>query len=247
MVPLPLIVLLSMATNTQLPALHSLQLTKRETGGEGSQGGDHGRTNKKSKVMSFLSRVQLGSLRQAPLPGDVHHAPAQHSKQARPLGLIPSRDDRLSALKRLNQLLSPWPLLEDQHHRHHLVKITSGEGPLPPPSLVTGPGDTETIISANIYLTKPAANSTRPPSEAALTYRLPHTHTTTKGEGEEEEDPDYMETVNKEYCSLPARPAHLGAVLPRRHLHEKPHPSSSHHSRTRHKQTVDKKGGKLQR
>ena len=64
-------------------------------------------SKKTSKTTSFLSRLQLGSLEQIPLPGDVYYPPSTHSKQPRPLGLIPNRNDRLAALKKLSQLFSP--------------------------------------------------------------------------------------------------------------------------------------------
>ena len=61
---------------------------------------------KKPKFVSF-SDVRLGSILRQPQPGDPYLSP-RFSGKPRPLGLIPGKNDRLTALKRLNQLLSPW-------------------------------------------------------------------------------------------------------------------------------------------
>lgn len=94
-----------MATNTHLPTIHRLQISKgkssvmNETDEQVSGKG-------RGKAADFLSRLQLGSLEKSPRPGDVYYG-SHFSKQPRPLGLIPNREDRLAALKKLNQLLSP--------------------------------------------------------------------------------------------------------------------------------------------
>jgi len=84
-----------------LPAIGSQQL---EIGKEA----ERERTAKRnpSKAVSF-SNVKLGSLLHQQQPGDAYSTP-RYSKKPRPLGLIPGKNDRLIALKKLHQLLSPW-------------------------------------------------------------------------------------------------------------------------------------------
>lgn len=103
-----LIVLVNkMTTNAQLPVI-------LEVGGNADEEKKEQRKRDKGtsdKTTALLSRLQLGSLQKLPQPGDVYNGPVS-SNRPRPLGLIPSRNDRLAALKKLNQLLSPWATLQ---------------------------------------------------------------------------------------------------------------------------------------
>lgn len=166
---------------TQLPMILDVSTRSNQDGQETQPS-----SKKARKSSSFLSRLQFGSLQALPQPGDVHYPPLG-SKQTRPLGLIPNRNNRLAALKKLNQLLSPWsnqtvpamqPLASTHTQRQDEVAVPT--------------------ISASVHHSKASANSAEPTNTMEVdpvAYRL-----ALAGSGGVDGDPDYMGA--REYYTL---------------------------------------------
>ena len=186
-------------------------------------------SKKARKPSSFLAGLQFGSLQAAPQPGDVHYPP-MGSRQPRPLGLIPNRNNRLAALKKLNQLLSPWstqPIPTTQP----LADIASTR----PLSQHQDEGVVPTI-SASVHHSKAPADG-----EAAnimevepVAYRL-----ALAGSDGVEGDPDYMGDRAREYYALAGTRPLPSVQTSARGLGQ----SIGHHSNTPH--TTHKTDGKI--
>ena len=190
-----------MTANDHLPQIGSLQLCEGE-GGAGTKGGGAGDRKRSSKAVSFLSRLQLGSLQVAPQPGDTYRG-AVSSRRARPLGLLPGHNDRLLALRKLNQLLSPWML--GQRAPPPPAPPPSAPGhqtnPTWPPANVTEVTDT---ISATVQLKPVDPDKTEhkvPVSDGDTAYRLPVKGYTGDYSGNKK-DPDYMGDKAREYYAM---------------------------------------------
>lgn len=176
-----------------LPSLGTLSISKSE----GSKG-EAVKKKQKNAATSFLSRLQLGSLQQMPQPGDVYRGSAT---VRRPLGLLPHHQDRLTALKKLNELLSPWAL---------------GRRPAPPPPSPLPPHSTwppaaepshleQATISATVHPKTQQVTETQSELRPLLSggmvvdttpYRLKASCDPTA------KDPDYMGDKANEYYAL---------------------------------------------
>lgn len=184
-----------MATNARLPKIHTLDVEDKQSTNNSAR--DSSISKQTSKTTSFLSRLQLGSLEQIPLPGDVYYPPSARSKQPRPLGLIPNRNDRLAALKKLSQLFSP---LSAGYHspEQHVLSYRPPEQQVlrrtPPP--MNAAESTErpvgTISATPSAVTDEVSHPSVDPNSEPNTVacRLPHQDwdASTGGHG----DPDYM-------------------------------------------------------
>jgi hypothetical protein len=168
-----------MSTNTHLPVIHTLDVGSAGRPAEGSRSNN---SKKISKTESFLSRLQLGSLQPIPLPGDVYYPRTNSSRlQPRPLGLIPDRNDRLAALKKLNQLFSSHSEGYLAYHHHH-------QGQYQPDVTDTDPPTAEAPTIAGAHL--PSGDVSVPTMCQHTEYRLLQ-----KGPPEPDAvngDPDYM-------------------------------------------------------
>lgn len=147
---------------------------------------------KTRRSSSFLSGLQFGSLQTVPQPGDVHYPP-MGSRQARPLGLIPNRNNRLAALKKLNQLLSPrpsQPVLTTQP--------LASTHPLPQHQDVgAGPTISASVDHSQAPADSEAANNRMDVDPVA--YRLALAG---RSDGGVDGDPDYMGDRATEYYAL---------------------------------------------
>lgn len=201
-----------MATNTHLPVIHSLG-----TGTTDGKTPDSETSKKTSKTTTFLSRLKLGSLQQVPLPGDVYYPSHVHSKQPRPLGLIPNRNDRLAALKKLNQLFSPL----SARHLPHNDALFSDRGS----TLTRSQADSEQPLGAISATVKapslaesslPSVDHKKPSINVARTSELdptlPHKSWPVPDAGG---DPDYMpigEKASEYYAFVGPPPAALEGI-----------------------------------
>lgn len=193
-----------MSANTHLPVLHTLDVGSSS----GSTNEDHtkGKTKSKkiSKTASFLSRLQLGSLQQVALPGDVYY-PQVHAKQPRPLGLIPNRNDRLAALKKLNQLFAHRQP-QVQHTRPLYNKVST----FTQPQTDSEPAANLGAISATVRVPTEAGAvplsvkskhpnyaSTDPSTVDPTAYRLPQKSLPQRSLPEANGDPDYMPIADR--------------------------------------------------
>ena len=205
-------------TDTDLPVIHSLSVSRtgRATQGERDREAESKKVVEK-QASAFLSRLQLGHLQPLPKPGDVFHSPIS-PRQPRPLGLIPGRNDRLAALKKLNQLLSPWSV--DQPRRV-APQFVQGEGPPPPdlPLLHTQEASlaeemTVGYISATIGPVQAATDPNPPtlhpmPAQSAVkastdstAYRLTSKGLSHAPPTSSNRDPDYMGDQANQYYAL---------------------------------------------
>lgn len=205
-----------MAANAHFPVIHSLDISSRRDGDnqdEVDQSLEEPLTPKKKarKATSFLSRLQLGSLQQVPQPGDVYHGPM--SVKPRPLGLLPHHNDRLAALKKLNQLLSPWSPLGYNRTFHEVITRppdTSAVATSEP----TGDSAAVESISATVHLVNTATHHTKLASlgcskrasiAESTAYRLPHKALCEQAIAVKSVvigDPDYMGDKANEYYAL---------------------------------------------
>ena len=116
-----------------LPSISNQQLEAgREADRRPGQAGERAESVKRkhTKSVSF-SNVKLGSLLHQPQPGDFYST-SRYSNKPRPLGLIPGKNDKLIALKKLHQLLSPWrpePMIYKPTGGTSLPYIDSGMAP----------------------------------------------------------------------------------------------------------------------
>lgn len=201
-----------MAANMQLPVIHDLSLSNRNAEQETGRARQQNPTASKKKEIpgsSFLSRLELGSLEQHPQPGDVYRGPA-YSKHPRPLGLIPGREDRMAALKKLNQLLSPWSQTHGQV-RGEQPSLSPHRGtrhPLPPSESTEEPD----FISATVQQVQAPVETDDSRKLLALPTALTSSDPTafrlsSKGMSEAAmynvtADPDYMGDRASEYYTL---------------------------------------------
>ncbi len=175
-----------------------------------------------SKTVSF-SNVRLGSLVHQPQPGDPYYTP-RSSSRPRPLGLIPGKNDRLIALKKLNQLLSPWKPAQKTFSIATITrmdlpganKLEAEGGDLKgaPP---TNAAEPLVVINRNRSGWKPIESGRDYQMEARrkrhfLLAReaelMQHTNTEREGVARviDDGDPDYMEVADKtimKYCDSP--------------------------------------------
>ena len=197
--------------DTRLPAIHTLHVASPGAEEE-KQKQTRSRNNVEKQASAFLSRLQLGYLQPMPKPGDIFHSSFLSPRQPRPLGLIPGRNDRMAALKKLNQLLSPWsvgqpsyllPSVMDQNaHAEPEHPLTHDQAPSVTEEAIVG------AISATIRPAKTLADSPPPkpllePSTEPTAYRL-----TSKGLPNTAAapgvnvDPDYMGDKASQYYAL---------------------------------------------
>lgn len=189
-----------MATNTHLPVISNASTTD-------------GKAEDTDKTASFLSRLQLGSLQRIALPGDVYY-PQQHAKQSRPLGLIPNRNDRLAALKKLNQLFTPALSGFSGRPQLHRLPLGGTISQSQTESETSGKPAAGGTISATVKtLSRNEAESKWPRIAATSTldpYKLPH-----KNLSEQDGDPDYMpigEKASEYYAGASPRASVLGVM-----------------------------------
>lgn len=198
-----------MATNTHLPVIQTL--------GTGTTDGktQDSATSRTSKTTSFLSRLKLGSLQQVPLPGDVYYPSHVHTKQSRPLGLIPNRNDRLAALKKLNQLFSPLSagyLPHNQHtqfsNRGSTLTPSQADSELTeqPLGAISATGKAPSIAKTDLHCKQPSIDVTH---TSVLDPSIPDASGGLNG------DPDYMpigEKTSEYYDFVGPPPAALGGI-----------------------------------
>lgn len=212
------------ASNAHLPTIGTLDVSADHQGnkrGAAAAAGMQSSRPSKRAPSSFLSGLQLGSLRPGPRPGDTYHGPVS-SRHRRPLGLLPDHNDRLAALKKLNQLLSPWTLGQRP------------AVPLPPPPVPSDPqlnstwppahselsSEDANAISASVHLktssVSPLAQNIAPSSEAEFksgpncrakdgtAYRLSHEGLSAPVAHSQagKRDPDYMGDRVREYYAM---------------------------------------------
>lgn len=197
-----------MAANAHLPIIGSLDVSEGERGrGTAVKGeGDQRRLAKKKPTVSFLSRLQLGSLQQFPQPGDVYHG-SMTSRHTRPLGLLPDHNDRLAALKKLNALLSPWSVGRRPTAPRHNMNTTW------PPANSEQTEDTVTdTISTTIHLRHKSGtpldlsgkitDSQSDGMKDITAYRLSQRGLSEAAPLAGKKDPDYMGDKASEYYAL---------------------------------------------
>ena len=200
-------------TDTDLPIIHSLSVSR--TGGSALE--RDGKKIVEKQASAFLSRLQLGHLQPLPKPGDVFRSPIS-PRQPRPLGLIPGHSDRLDALKKLNQLLSPWSVNQPRHVAP-LFAQGEGEASLLPPDLPLvhtqeAPEVAAGCISATVCpvqaATDPnlptlhpmAAQSALKTSTESTAYRLTRKGLSHAAPTSTNLDPDYMGDKASQYYAL---------------------------------------------
>ncbi len=163
-----------MAANTQLPVLPELGVSSRT---------EKEKQSKSNKTRKLLSRLQLGSLQPVPQPGDVHY-PHQHNKHPRPLGLIPNRNDRLSALKKLNKLFSAqWDQQPSRPDKRSLQADSE---------LIEKVSTIGTTISAAVQHSKLPPCKHVDFSDSSTAYRCPQNISAVEQGVALTSDPDYM-------------------------------------------------------
>lgn len=199
-------------TDTRLPVIHTL----KAPGGEKAADEDERESKDMSAIRKavrkqashFLSGLQLGHLQPLPRPGDTYYPVSPRHR--RPLGLIPGRNNRLDALKKLNQLLSPWTVAQTSQVPSLFLPGHSEPPPTTPAWLSAYKEGVEALseaeetavvpISATVHPAKIShtANTSVDPSS----YRLSSKGLSDSAAAAMHADPDYMGDKASQYYAL---------------------------------------------